>query len=342
LAVLTPRHAQGRTGLPDPLDVQLVKPLVAETDGLALFAMVRDEDYLLPFFFDHYRKLGIERFVIYDDRSTGFTADFLRAQPDCAILTSSHHYAEVMGSDRFGRPQRFHEALKEKVPERLFPDQWVLSVDADEFLVMPSRFGDLHAFIEHLDSIGQPYATAPMVDFYGETLSARNYDPSVDPFTANPYFDVGSYYYWTGALYPAVFGAGLRHRLLRMLCEREVERVNAIYGDSIPSSPSCWKAPLLKSGGGVRRISTHEIDPPPRGTVSAAIAHFKFHPDLDAKAARALKEGQYFSGSAEYSVLEAAIAAFDEESLIGPETRRFEGPESLEAAGLITIPQRRR
>ena len=212
----------------DELTLQIVKAVPATPAGPALFAIVRDEDYFLPFFFDHYRKLGIELFVIYDDRSGPATVDFLMAQPDSAVLRSDHAYGDTVGVGPYGLPGRLSTTLKETAPETLLPGRWVLTVDADEFLVLPSGCKDLVEFIALLERIDQPYATAPMVDFYGETLDGRNYARDLSPFSANPYFDAGPYYYWTGYTSPVQFGGGVRARLLRMLCERHPDRIRAI------------------------------------------------------------------------------------------------------------------
>src|ERR1019366_3431623 len=124
------------------------------------------------------------------------TVDFLMTQPDCAVLRSDHKFGDSFGQDNVKR--RLPAVLKERVPEAVLPGRWVLTVDADEFLVLPSGCPSLVEFIALLERIEQPYATAPMVDFYGETLDHRNYARSRDPFAGNPYFDVGPYYQWMG------------------------------------------------------------------------------------------------------------------------------------------------
>jgi hypothetical protein len=67
-----------------------------------------------------------------------------------------------------------------------------------------------------------------------------------------------------------------------------------------------------------------------------ALAHFKFTPCLDRKIAVAVEEGQYFRGSVEYKLFALAMAKLPFESLVGPQTRQFTGPESFVAANLIS------
>jgi len=324
--------------MPEAIKLDIVKAVPTPENGVVLFILLRDEDYILSFFFDHYRALGVVLFVVYDDRSGAETVDFLMAQADCVVLRSDSAFGDSFGLNAFGGPRRLTAVLKESVPETLFQHRWVLSVDADEFLVLPSGFADLAELIEALDRIEQPYVTAPMIDFYGESLEHRNYDRHLDPFCGNPYFDAGPYYYWIGTLSPVPFMGGIRHRQLRMLCQRHPDRVGAIYGTLLPGPAKSWKVPLLKHGCGIVRIADHEISVAPRADLSAAIAHFKFCPDLDAKIERALDEKQYYNSSSEYALLKTAIELMEQESLVAPETRRFEGAQSLERAGLLTPP----
>lgn len=315
------------------LNLRVVKP-ASTTHGLALFAIIRNEDYFLPFFFDHYRALGIETFLIYDDRSDAPTKDFLNAQADCAIVESDHRFGDDFGADDNGVPRRLPMILKESVPPLAFPDRWVLSVDADEFLVLPTGFSDLPHLIRRLDDIGQPYLTASMVDFYGPTLNHRNYDRRLNPFAANPYFDAGPYYHWTGEARPYAMPIGLRHRLMMTMLRDHPEEIAKIYGDTAYLAKN-WKIPLLKNGVGILRNGDHEISLAPSGELSGALAHFKFHPDLDKKIAVALGEGQYFNRSQEYAFLRTVIRFFGDADLVGPESRTFDGARSLEEAQLI-------
>lgn len=320
----------------DPKQVRVVKALAKPRTGLGLFAMMRDEAYLLPRFFEHYRRLGVSTFVIYDDRSGPEALDYLMAQPDAVILQSGLRYEELLATETAGETRLARTLMKERLPDAFLPNQWAVLVDADEFMILPSGFADLPAFIDHLDQIGQPYATAPMVDFYGETLNARNYPADLDPFAGNPFFDAGPYYYWIGQPAPKSFGRGVRTRLLKRLCERRPDKVLPLYNDTAPGPAQQWKTPLLKHGAGLRRVGEHIISTAPRPEDAAvALAHFKFCPDLDAKIEVALRERQHYGGSVEYAFLNAAIQFFGGEPLACDETRRFEGPKSLEEAGLL-------
>jgi hypothetical protein len=324
-----------RSATPKALDLRIVKKAAA-TAGLALFAVIRDEDYFLQFFFDHYRAMGVETFLIYDDRSGEPTRTYLRAQPDCSIMESEHTFGDRLGAlHRFQGPRRLSAALKESVAEWAFPNRWVLTVDADEFLILPPEFPSLGQLVAHLETTGQPYLTAPMVDFHGPTLNHRLYDPRIGPFEANRYFDAGPYYHWRQT--PEKLPAGVRYRIMQMLSQRCPEQFWAIANDGL-TPPHSWKAPLLRNGAGVVRNGDHELSITPSTALTGALAHFKFCPGLDEKVAVALRENQYSSASKHYRYLDMALRTLGDEPLIAPQTRRFEGPHSLVEAALMSAP----
>jgi hypothetical protein len=319
--------------MPQTLNLRMIKKAAA-TRGLALFAIVRNEDYFLPFFFEHYRSIGIETFLIYDDRSDAPTRDFLHAQADCTIMGSDYRFGDTFGLAANGVERRLPVVLKECLPTWAFPGSWVLTVDADEFLVLPTGFADLRQLARRLDEIAQPYLTAAMVDFYGPSLNHRNYDRRLNPFQGNPFFNTGPYYQWAGGLSPFQLPAGVRYRLLATLQREYPEEVAKIYGDH-PGIAKTWKAPLLKNGAGIERVGDHEISVAPDDALTGALAHFKFYPDLDSKIDLAVSEGQYFEGSVEYRFLRAATRLLGDAPLISAETRTFTGPQSLEQARLM-------
>lgn len=317
------------------LDLRIVKK--APTRGAALFAIVRNEDYFLPFFFDHYRSIGIETFLIYDDRSDASTKAFLGAQADCTIIEADYRFGDDFGEGMHGVRRRLPMVLKESVPMWAYPGRWVLTVDADEFLILPPGFADMEQLIGRLEAMGQPYLTAAMIDFHGPTLNHRNYDRSLGPFAANPFFDAGPYFEWGEGISPTPLFRGVRYRLQMMLHERHPEEVVRIYADNFYLAKN-WKIPLLKNDAGILRIGDHEISVAPAHALTGALAHFKFYPDLDAKIDAALSEGQYFNRSQEYDFLSAATRLLGDIPLVGPETCTFDGPRSLEQAGLIIGP----
>jgi len=325
-------------GAPVQRQIELVtlRQGAGERPGPWLFSMMRNERYFLPHFFAHYRRLGIANFLIYDDGSDDGTRECLMNEEHCTVVTSAARFGELHGREPNGAPLRLGVALRQSIPDQLLAGRWVLTVDADEFLVLPTGCDSLPTLIERLEKQGRLLAAGAMVDFYPATLSDRRYAAEIDPFAANPYFDTGPLFRWDrGMRMPQQLPGGIRYRLLRMLLERKPDLVRQVYGDHPVSLAKNWKVPLLRHDCGVVRHGDHEVSVAPGAGLDIALAHFKFYPALDRKIADALQLGQYYNASMEYRFLAAALDELGNVSLVAPETRRFEGPHSLSAAGLM-------
>jgi hypothetical protein len=318
------------TGTSWKVELKFIKTAKRATKGVSLFLVQRNELYFLPYLFDYYRRLGVENFLVYDDSSTDASLDFLVAQPDCTVITSDTPYGQ-----KFGPLKRFVNVLKETAPDKFFSGQWVVTADADEFLILPSRYANLVELTKALDAAGHVCATAALIDFYPSRLSQRNHALSVSPFAANPFFDAGPLYTWTpGHFRPKMHSVGIRYRLMRMLNQYHPARFAEIYGNQAITALT-FKVPLLKRGLGVSPNGDHDVTIAPQLDIVLALAHFKFYPGLDAKIRDAMTRKQYWSLSVDYKLMHAATELMNEKSLIGPESRIFLSPESLEQNGYL-------
>ena len=115
------------------IEFKILKKSKLVPGAFSLFAIVKNESYLLPHFFSHYRKLGIQTFVIYDDHSTDGSQEFLLAQHDCFLITSEHAFGTVVSQNSAGIPIKFGQLIKRRIPQTLIPKDWILVVYADEF-----------------------------------------------------------------------------------------------------------------------------------------------------------------------------------------------------------------
>lgn len=295
--------------------------------------MVKNESYLLPHFLAHYRGLGVENFVFYDDRSSDGTLDLLAAQPDCSILTSDREFRETMSDGR-----SFQVHAKSAIPESLGGGRWVLTVDADEFLQLPQAYTSLPALCTDLDRWGYRCVLASMVDFYPERLSDRNHPRERSPFDGSPFFDTDRLFQRTAkSLRPAKRFKGVRARLLSMLQARDPAQYARLMTERGYEHATLWKVPLIRTGSGVSLETVHSVNIQPPFDVELALAHFKFGPDLDGRIADALISRSYFRGSIEYDFLKAVIDTVGSEPLVYDGSARYAGPASLEAAGLCFV-----
>jgi len=317
------------------LQLRIRKKGNTNKNGVAVFLVARDEDYLLPYYFSHYRNIGFEEFLVYADRCAASTMEILSAQADVTIVTGDYEYGQAFGNKPSGYPRLLDAFLKESLGE-LLPNRWALVADADEFLFLPPPNADIIQFIKVLERANQPYATAPMVDMYPQCLALRNYPTTISPFRMSIFFDAGPYYVWeNGRLAPKISHGGVRHRLHHLLSQRFPSELKSIYEFRGVAPLLIFKVPLLRHGVGIARNGAHKISISPNQANAVALAHYKFLPDLDQKIATAVSEQQYFAGSVEYRVLELATAKLAFEPLVYSRSRQFTGTDSLVAANLL-------
>lgn len=299
-------------------------------EGVTLFSIMRNEEHILPYFFEYYKEIGVNNFVIYNDSSTDRTEEILASHKNCTILASEHKFGDTLGITHNHIPFRFGPFLKTQIPMKISPTGWVLVVDADEFLILPPQYQSITSLLGYLDDIAQPYLSASLVDFYPEILSTRNSNPSSNPFHTSTYFDIGPYFEWDeNKIEPRQLSKGIRARLLRMLAKDYPNLVIDVYGNNQGYLARTWKIPLLKNGQGVHLLDDHVINIHPNSNLKGALAHFKFTENLDQKITYALATNSYFGNSMEYHFLEKILQKYNSISLIDENSRLFTGSQSL-------------
>jgi hypothetical protein len=170
------------------------------------FLAVRNERLRLPAVLDHYRRLGIDRFVAVDNGSDDGTEDLLGEMLDVRLYRATGSY----GASSFGLDW-LHPLLDE-----LADNHWALTFDADELFVYPrcEQVG-LHDFCSFLDRADNDSVFAIMLDMYSDkSIAATSYHVGESLLETCPYFDPGPYDVMRDTTFPTVllFG-GPRRRV---------------------------------------------------------------------------------------------------------------------------------
>lgn len=309
-------------------------------DDCKVFSVVGNEPYFVPRFLEHYRKLGVSRFVFYLDQPSEDLSQFIFQQSDVTAFTSRVPFKTVFGKHKSGALWRWHHLLHDELTEILFAKQWALSVDIDEFAVIPSQFSSLGEYCDTLDRFKVVHVGAPMIELFPDTLAKLDdMGPHISPFDACKYFDCGPYYKWSDQqLSPEVIYSGIRQRLFEKVQRLYPDQFeNIVSGRYLP--PKMWKIPLLKHCYGVKRSLKHEATSPPILSQGLALMHFRFFPGIKEKVADAIKQSQYYRNSMEYKLLDLALQKVADDHLSSHERARiFQGPASLVDAQLLTDP----
>ncbi|OWV96748.1 glycosyltransferase family 2 protein [Rhizobium sp. R693] len=294
-----------------------IRPLGA-TDVPLVF-VTHNDIVLLNAFIQHYRQLGVTRFICVDDVSTDGTREALLNEPDIDVWTSPVRY----GQARRGRNWR----------ERLFSEygfnRWYLNVDSDEFLVYDDCFErPLPSLIRALEAANLRRMAAPMLDMYPNLSEVAGGQSFVDrPWQFSRYLDGNSY--------------------VSMLTKRGISIKGGPRGRKFSEGNELIKYPVIywdrKCFFG---SSPHQPLPYERNfpSVWGAILHFKFFTNYKAKITEAAEGKQHYNSSEHYQKMMNVLHREGEIDFSYDQSIRYEGPQQLVERGFMTkidFPQER-
>ncbi|WP_241482312.1 glycosyltransferase family 2 protein [Leisingera sp. ANG-Vp] len=147
----------------------------AAAEDVVLIALVRDGEYYLDVFFEHYRRLGVSSFVFFDNGSSDGTVERIRQEPGTAVLRSSLPWLQ------------FENTFRAYAANRYGRDRWCLFADMDElFDFEGSAAAGLKGLTGYLAQAGYTALQAQMLEMFpkGPLAAAGGlaYAAAVDSF----------------------------------------------------------------------------------------------------------------------------------------------------------------
>jgi hypothetical protein len=318
---------------------------LSDQTGFTLTAICHNEMFFLPSFLEHYRKLGVSRFIIVDDVSDDGSRAFMADQQDVMVLGSAHRYGDRISppdgeETRWGLDFRVNSIWRKYLLDNYGQNAWSLHVDMDEYIQLPERltFPDL---IAPLDIAEGEVIWAIMLEMTPATImDMANAQSDKELNLENDWYfdgrqhlilnDNGAPIRTYGGLMARIltqFGlispSGWR-RKLKWWLRREPHRFNALQ-----------KPALLYWKKGDTFFSSHRTQKPPRTDLLLPMLHFKFTGALYNKVAFAIESTAYFDGSRKYVMLEELLRRMLDRkaSFLGRHSTRFTGFEDLERTG---------
>jgi glycosyltransferase involved in cell wall biosynthesis len=317
------------------------------------FMTVRDEMLRLPHTLDHYRGIGVARFVVVDNGSIDGSREFLLAQPDCHVFVTHNSYSES------GYGLEWQHSLLDEYGV----NHWCLVVDADEWFIYPGyESRPLPALVAHLERTGAKGMFAFLLDMYSSgTIAQSLSEPQGAPFEASRYFD--SDYTWRRAFhlpglqptrfpqYEVVGGPRLR-MLFPFLC-RHYSLLKTMWQISYYASlftrrtllPVAWrpaptlaKIPFVRWLPGTRYQHPHSTIPIKLSEVTGVLLHFKFLRDFYTRVNTELSRKENRVHGIWARELERYLAKLRENpgfSFYYPGSVEYEGSEQLVRLGLL-------
>jgi hypothetical protein len=322
---------------------------------VSLYAIVRDEIFFMPAFFDHYRRLGVQQFIILDDGSSDGTVEFLENQPDCAVLSSRFRFGQMLTVRRAdGRYKRSRAGrlLKKAIPKKYLIGKYAVYTDADEFLILPKGVEGLPLLIDQLARRGIQCVAASLIDFFPRTVAGLNTRTAGSSFeelvAAYPCFDAVPLLDIQSGRQPRHASISASSRLFGQCGVKESPNflswlpgwvVDAL---PLPVPRTAWmKTPIVHWSEEVWLRGSHKANVSPPADILLAMAHFKFTGDFARRVAVAMQQRSHAHGSQKYFQYHRLLQRLSagSGSFVGSATRVYQDPESFDGTGLMRWPR---
>ncbi|GHA48561.1 hypothetical protein GCM10008927_12060 [Amylibacter ulvae] len=261
-----------------------------QKNDVILFSTLRNEKIRLPFFFEYYRKMGVNHFCLVDNGSDDGTLEYLISQPDVSVWHTTRSYKRAgFGMDWLNGLLGAYAV-----------GHWCLIVDVDEFFVYPHcDTRPIQALTHWLDQSSTRSFGTQLVDTYPKgKISEAHYRPGDNPMTVSDHFDAGNYYYE-------------RNRKYGNLWIQGGARQRGFFAGRPAFAPALNKIPLVKwKRGNVFVSSTHNLLPRSLNLVyahnggqraSGCLVHTKFLEMFSTKTKEELARKQHYAASREYN-----------------------------------------
>jgi hypothetical protein len=156
------------------------------TASIVVILVLKDEAPRVPYFLEHYRRLGVEHFIFIDNGSTDDLQARISGEPDVTLFEAPGDYKAA----HFGRDW-VNVVLHEHCVGK-----WVSWLDADEILAFSAAQGStLQQLRSALIDRGTRSLNVFMLDMYSDTVpSANRVAVGQDPLEVCDYFDRSGYY----------------------------------------------------------------------------------------------------------------------------------------------------
>jgi len=256
---------------------------------VAVVASMRNEMFMLPHFLAHYRRLGVESFLIADNCSDDGTLEFLAAQADVALFSVDTDY----------RHSHYGVAWQQALMANFRTDRWSLVADADELLTWETRqTGTLPNLLRTAAFDGADAARIFMLDMYPQGPLAQAGFASGDPFAEAGFTDHTPF---------------LRNSFGRGPYSNAPTWTSAVRHRLIPGSRNelfvAQKIALLKYSAFLRpSAGLHYVAGARLAKRDLLFGHFKYNADFHRKARAEVARRQHFNNAEEYRKYLALLA----------------------------------
>lgn len=283
-------------------DLVIASRDLTDAPGFTLTGLLHNEMHFLPPFLDHYRRLGVSRFIFIDDRSTDGTFEFLSEQNDVMVVKSKRKFGDQLPTNDAAALGLQHQRLvlvwRMLLLEKYSVGKWSLHLDADEFLDLPEGMliGDFAAQLgEHEGAVW-----SVMIDMYPSTLTelADMESDTIIDLEKPWYFDGKTHLRLRRSKTPIKVYSGCRARLLTKFglngkATRFKMKMRRALGMQGANYNAIRKPVVLRWSAGHRFKSSHNVSLKASSQYLLPLRHYKFSGSIHERIRRAEHRSEY-------------------------------------------------
>jgi hypothetical protein len=276
-------------------------------DDLPLICVLRNEAKRLSIFFDHYKKLGVTRFIMIDNNSDDGSREILSMEP----LADIYHATAPFKDGCCGNYWQNGLARRDCI------GRWVVVADVDELLVYEGmETKDLADLARLLDRRGQDRVLSMLLDIYPSGVIGRGNRGIEEILETDCYFDSEGYHVTRDDAGWAIRG-GARARLLEHKEGAVISHLSKFPFFRMTNETVIW--------------NSHYLWPYDRldKTPESILLHLKFMDDFVARTKINIAEDQHWNGAIHYRQIDEIFQKTPDIVAIYANSRRYRGPKSL-------------
>jgi hypothetical protein len=291
-------------------------------DELVVVCLVRNGRPYLETFMDHYSALGVRHVVFLDNGSDDGTVEAAQGYENVTVLATDLPYRD------------YKYVMKQYLIHRFGRERWCLYVDIDELFDYPrSDVVGLSSFLEYLNRGSFTTVVAQMLDMFPEgPLAAESGAEGGSLREQHRFYDISDI-------------DTSRYRRSSKISGNTVSNddIRVFYGGIRKTlfdvRANLTKHPLIFVDDEVRPMdnSSHRTNNARVADLSCVLYHYKFLENFREHTERAIREGSYFDGSAEYKKYRTVLDRTPELRIKQPTSRELTSVNELVAQGFLVI-----
>lgn len=293
------------------------KKNISDND-IILFCTLRNEAIRLPYFFEYYRGLGVDHFIIVDNNSTDDLYNLIKGYSDVTVFYTNGDYKK----SNFG--MHWLNYLLRKYGR----GKWCFTCDPDEFFVFSSKeHSSIKNLTNYLDSVARHFFFTIMVDMYSnKSLNETEYVIGSNPLDICPYYDGVGYFF-------------NENKSMNSLWVQGGVRMRTLFKKKPFNSPALNKTPLVKWKWYYSYVSSMHTLIPRRlnggfkYSLTGALLHFKYMSLLAEKVEEEQHRKQHYGNSEEYKRYTQII---NKSLYLCDLSKKYNDLRDLERSGLVT------